>query len=1089
MARILIVDSSPALAMAQAYHLWNAGHEVQTAATGAEGLALASATAPDLIVLECHLPDISGVALLDALREQGIDGPTILVNRQRGERLVLQALQHGIADYLVVAGDAQEALGSAVEALLGAGPAGRPRTSRDAGTGPGGSPPRVPPTAGTAATAATVLVDASGRVLSINDAGRSLLGLEAGQRADAAVLGFARSSGDADAPTPMQAVVASGEPASFELEVAGRFLESSLWPVRGSDDRIAQVAIVCRDVTERGRAERTLQRSEETLKRTVRERAAALVEANARLKQKVTELARAKIALARSEADLVRAQRMAHLGSWELNLRTHTVTCSGEALRMLGIAEAASAVPWEVFLERVHPADLAALRENLERAIREGSAVSMDHRILANSSERVVHIQGEVDAHPPGRPLRMVGTLLDITRRKTAERELQQSRELLQTVFDTYPHWLWVVDGTGRYLMVNRKLAADFQSDAAHWIGRTCAELGRLPPDFCAASRRQEQALLAGVAPQTEPEVHLTGPEGARRTYAVSRVPLRNEHGAAVGIVGIAEDITARIAAEQERRLLATAVSQTAEAIVVADRQGTVQYVNPAAERITGFARDEVLGRPAQFLGREPGGAADSAPVWERLARGESWHGHVASRRRDGRSYIVASTISPIFDVAGELSAYVVVNRDVTRQQQLEADLRQSQKLEAIGTLASGIAHEINNCLTPAMGYAEMLTTQLPSQSPLHAFSAEIRKSVVRARDLIASILTVAHKPTPGVTAVSLSSLASEVMSLIRATLPKSIRIHESRTDPGLFVLADAAQIQTMLMNLCINAGHAMPKGGSLTVALERVHLGGPSSQRPERRAGEYARLTVRDTGVGMDEATRLRVFEPFYTTKEAGKGTGLGLYLVYGIVQEYGGFIDLQSTLGEGTTFEVYLPMAQPAVAAPAPTAVPVDPRGSESVLIVGDEEEIRGYLARQLGDWGYAVTACKNGPEGWDCFQAQPDAFDVVVADFMSPPMRGDELVGHIRSIRPDQPCIVATGFADSMPRPRSGLGANPLTLRKPWTQDELARALRAALAGNPAPAQSQAAPPPAPSAEAARPAATGGGEASRHPPCGCE
>ncbi len=1076
MARILIVEGRSSAAMTQAYQLWNAGHEVETAATGAEALALASATAPDLMVLECHLPDMNGVALLEALRDQGIDAPSILVTSQHDERLVVKAMQPGVADYLVIAADAMEALGSVVETMLNEVHVRRQPTPHAAEREHSEETQRV---LLNASSAATVLVDASGRVLSINEAGRTLLGLEAGQRTDSPVFGFDPPNGDPDAPTLMRAVLETGEPASFELTYKGRYLESSLWPVRGSDDQVARVAIFCRDITERRTAERTLRRSKETLERQVQERTAALVESNAGLQQKVTELARAKIALARSEADLVRAQRMAHLGSWELNLQTQMARCSGEALHILGIAEAAAQLPWEAFLERVHPADRASLQERLERAIRDRSAVSLDHRILTNGSERFVHFQGEVDPRPAGRPLRMVGTLLDITRRKTSERELQQSRELLQTVFDTYPHWLWVVDSEGRFLMVNRKLAADFGIGSSAWIGRSHAELGLLPPDFCAVSRRQEQAVLASAAPQNEPEVHLTGRDGSRRAYAMARVPLRDELGTIVGIVGIAEDITERIAAEQERRLLATAVSQAAEAIVVADRQGTVQYVNPAVERITGYAREEVLGRPAQFLGQEPDPAIGAASVWETLARGDSWQGRVACRRKDGKGYIVASTISPIFDAAGALSAYVVVNRDVTRQQQLEADLRQSQKLEAIGTMVSGIAHEINNILTPVMGYAELLHKQLTPASPLHDYSAEIRKSVLRARDLIASILTVSRKHKPGVTAISLSSLAAEVMSLIRATLPKNIQIQESTAEPDLFVLADAAQIQTVLMNLCINAAHAMPDGGELTVGLQRVELRGEPLPRPERPAGEYARITVRDTGVGMDEATRERVFEPFFTTKESGKGTGLGLYLVYGIVQEYRGFIDLHSVVGAGTTFEVYLPIAQPAAATQAATAAAVDPRGSGSVLVVDDEEEIRSYLTRILGDWGYAVTACKNGQEGWACFQANPAAFAVVITDFMCPPMLGDELVTHIRAIRPDLPCIVATGFAETLQGSRGGLDEATLTLRKPWTQDELAQTLRSALARRPAPAGAAAlAPlPPFPEAAHALPAPAGG------------
>jgi two-component system, cell cycle sensor histidine kinase and response regulator CckA len=455
--------------------------------------------------------------------------------------------------------------------------------------------------------------------------------------------------------------------------------------------------------------------------------------------------------------------------------------------------------------------------------------------------------------------------------------------------------------------------------------------------------------------------------DGSFHTELVVIAPVKNTEGVITHFVAMKEDITERKRIEENHRRLATAVEQSGETIVITDTGGTILYANPAFEKSTGYSRAEAIGKNPRLLKSGKQEARFYREMWDRLARGETWKGHFINQRKDGTLYEEDATISTIRDAHGKIVNYVAAKRDVTREMQLEAQFRQAQKMEAMGTLAGGIAHDFNNILTVIFGYGYMLQMATTKNKDLHDKVAEILLAAKRAKELVQQILTFSRQHEQKREIIRLGPVIKEATKFLRASLPANIQIDMELAEKAPAVLADPTQIYQVVMNLATNALHAMEgQQGRLTIKLEAfVPNETFLANHPKFRSIPYTRLTIADTGHGMDAKTMERIFEPFFTTKPVGKGTGLGLAVVHGIIQSHDGAITVESQIGRGTTFGLFFP-AQTADQMETDVAAGQLPLGNgQKIMVVDDEIPVGAMLQKLLTTLNYQAAVCHRPDE----------------------------------------------------------------------------------------------------------------------------
>ncbi len=508
-------------------------------------------------------------------------------------------------------------------------------------------------------------------------------------------------------------------------------------------------------------------------------------------------------------------------------------------------------------------------------------------------------------------------------------------------------------------------------------------------------------------------------------------------------------DISERKKSQEQRDLLAAAVEQTAESISIADADKLVRYINPAFEKMSGFSREEAIGKRQDLTWRNQCDDASLKEIDSVLETGGVWKGRLTNARKDGTLYESKTVISPVRNADGNITNFVTVKRDITNESRLEKQLIQAQKMQAIGTLAGGIAHDFNNILSAIMGYTEMCLLQAPEDTKIPTRLERVLHACSRAKELVKQILTFSRQTNQEKNRIQIHLIVKEALKLLRATLPSTIEIRQQVASDSGFIWGDPTQIHQVLMNLCTNAAYAMrEKGGTLAIQVEDVELSLEETRKYlDLEPGRYVRLTVGDTGAGMDRQTLARIFEPFFTTKKQGEGAGLGLSVVHGIVKGHGGVIRAYSELGQGSTFQVLLPrVSSDSVAEEKPLA-PL-PGGSERILVVDDEEYIVDMAEEMLINLGYKVTAKTNSLEALKLFDSDPDQFDLVITDQTMPHMTGDDLSEHMLNIRPDIPIILCTGFSEFMTPEKAASSGIKGFIMKPFITREMAVAIREAL-----------------------------------------
>ena len=593
-------------------------------------------------------------------------------------------------------------------------------------------------------------------------------------------------------------------------------------------------------------------------------------------------------------------------------------------------------------------------------------------------------------------------------------------------------------DRAGIILAANLSFSRKFGRTATQLVGTPVTSF--LNPDDI-------PAFLAGLAtPRTGSEQRWFTAQGVR-WFAWEETALRDAAGELIGIRAVGRDMTRQRLAEEQFYRLSRAVEQSPVSIVITDVEGQAQYVNSKFTEMSGRTLEDYLDNSTQVL--RDGHASDEAygEFWQTLRAGGEWRGELSTQRSDGTTVWESVKASCLRSPAGEITNFLCLREDITERKKLEHELRQAHKMESLGTLAGGIAHDFNNLLAIINGYAEFCQQGSPAPAVLQKSLREIHRAAQRASGLVRQILTFSRKAEVRFAPVDLNQLVRDIVAMLSETFPRTVTFNlalEERLPP---LLADQNQLQQIILNLCVNARDAMPGGGVIT--LRTFPQSGAALALPGAdSARDYACLQAGDTGTGMSPEVRARIFEPFFTTKPGNQGTGLGLAVVYGIVVAHHGCIEVESTLGVGSTFNVYLPLAAETPVLATATARGDFPGGDESLLIVDDEASLRALLSAALNGKGYRTTAAASGLEAIELISNSSLSFDAVLLDLNMPGATGIEVLKVIRLCRPGLPVLVISGHITPEIRAEFQQLGQQDFLQKPYNLDEVGRRVRASI-----------------------------------------
>ena len=521
-------------------------------------------------------------------------------------------------------------------------------------------------------------------------------------------------------------------------------------------------------------------------------------------------------------------------------------------------------------------------------------------------------------------------------------------------------------------------------------------------------------------------------------------VPFLNASGKPYQYVAIRSDITERKRAEEQIREQAALLDQAQDAILVRDLDQNILFWNKGAEKIYGWSADEVIGKNAEaLLYREHSKQFDTAR--QEIIQAGEWKGEVHHTRRDGAEIVVESRWTLVRDDHGQPKSILVINTDITEKKRMESQFLRAQRMESIGTLAGGIAHDLNNVLSPIVMAIDMLQLRSTDETS-RKWLEVLRSNAERGGNMVRQVLSFARGVEGERVALQPKHLIKEIVKILRETLPKSIEITFKIPDDLWIISADATQMHQVLMNLCVNARDAMPEGGSISLKAENVFVDeNYARMHIEATAGRFVLLTVSDTGPGMSPEIQSRIFEPFFTTKEMTKGTGLGLSTALSIVKSHGGFINVYSELHRGSQFSVYLPAIETAEGTDAAALQTDLPLGKgELILVVDDEESIREITRGTLETFGYNVLTANDGTEALAIYADKKNEIAVVLTDMVMPFMDGPATIRALQRMNPQIKIIAASGLGTAQRAGEGALEGVSVFLNKPYTAEKLLKTL---------------------------------------------
>jgi|GEM_PF-1228821 len=640
--------------------------------------------------------------------------------------------------------------------------------------------------------------------------------------------------------------------------------------------------------------------------------------------------------------------------------------------------------------------------------------------------------------------------------RKRAEEALRENEEKFRALAENQHDVVWTV---------NEDLEVDYVSPSCFKMTGTTAEetMGANPKDFYTDESYQKILMKLAEERQKAPndmhavvlEVEQYHENGHLFPVEITCMPIIIDNKF-VGVQGISRDITERKKAEKEIRRLSIAVEQSPAVIAITDLNGNLEYVNPKFTELTGYTSEEAVRKNPKIL--KSGDQPDEIykELWATITSGKIWRGEFHNRKKNGELFWEAASISPILDKQGNITHYVKVAEDISERKRaeeekkkLEIKLQHAQKMEAIGTLAGGVAHDLNNILGGLVSYPELLLMQMPEDSPLRKPILTIQKSGEKAAAVVQDLLTLARRGVVVTEAVNLNHVITQYLESPEHENLQSYHpgVHmETHLEKDILnILGSSVHLSKTVMNLVSNAAEAMPEGGALTVSTENRYIDKPIIGYDDVEEGDYVVLTVSDTGTGISPEDMEKIFEPFYTKKKMGRsGTGLGMAVVWGTVKDHNGYIHVQSTEGKGTSFTLYFPVTRKSLEERSEISLKEYMGKGETILIVDDVEEQRKIASGMLKELGYSVASVASGEEAVEYLKT--NKVDLLVLDMiMDPGMDGLDTYKKIIEIHPGQKAVIASGFSETdRAKELQGLGAGAY-IRKPFLLEKIGLAVK--------------------------------------------
>jgi PAS domain S-box-containing protein len=764
--------------------------------------------------------------------------------------------------------------------------------------------------------------------------------------------------------------------------------------------------------------------------------------------QDITAQKMAEAGLKESAYFLRKAQEAAGLGSFKFSFARGSWTGSPQFDEIFGL-DGPRPQGIEAWLELVVPEQRQEVRDAITAELASGRRKFVrDFCIVRrdNGQRRWVTGFGELDCDAQGQPRLLIGMIQDVTARREAEQALRTSEAKLRSIFRATPVGIGVLKD-GLVTEANDVLCAMMGCAHGELVGRRARALFPTLATFDPGGGGSHGAPNGDGPSATE--VVGRRIDGGLFDVRLSFTALDPENLAA-GVTFSATDVTERNRAHDRLRLQSGALEAAANAIIIANRAGQIEWANPAFTATTGYSLKESVGKKVGAVLKS--GRHDVAfyrAMWDTITAGRVWHGEIVNRRKDGSLYTEDMTITPIRSDAGEITHFIAVKQDISQRKALESQFLQAQKMEAVGHLAGGVAHDFNNILAAVMMYLGLLQEEPALERSTLVSLSELEKEVQRGAILTRQLLAFSRQQAMEPALMDLGEVTAGLMKMLRRLLGEHIIMSLDRQEGALLMQGDAGMIEQVVINLCINARDAMPRGGPLTLRTESVEVSAEAAAaRAEAREGRYRRVVVTDGGCGMDEATMARIFEPFFTTKAVGKGTGLGLATVYGVVKQHHGWVEVESAPGRGTTFRVDLPACDEpslAVVTEAPSVQPNEGRG-ETILVTEDEPSLRNVIELSLRRHGYEVITAEYGTEALEQWARHGAAIDLLITDMVMPGgIDGMELAGKLRETKPALKVILCTGYSQVFATEAPDAAARVTLLRKPFNIPHLLAVVR--------------------------------------------
>jgi PAS domain S-box-containing protein len=921
------------------------------------------------------------------------------------------------------------------------------------------------------------LLDPDGRLLEMNAAGLRMIEAESlDQVVGQMVVNLVVPEHCQTFQTMMERVL-NGEATEAEFEIIGlrgsrRWMESHAVPLRNPQGRIIAVLEVTRDVTERKLAEQALHRSSELMKAISLAQSRYL--SNLNVQQVFDQLLTALLSLTESEYGFIGETLYDHNGDPYLKIQAITNIAWNEWSRAFYEKYASTGLEFrnlKTLFGRVMTSRQMVISNDPLNDSRRGG-LPEGHPAL-NAFMGLPFFQGEKMVGMVGIANRAGGyaeslaeflspfltTCANIIeayrndqRRRWAEERLRQSEERYRILFETSPDALALFDPRMKLLMVNQNSVEMYGYESAEeMIGRPGRSF--LAPEDWTRAREQFSSLRENGSYRN---VEFTGlrKDGSRFPVDLSASLIVDSDGRYQAIIGVSRDITERKRAEALLRAAEeryrSIIQNAVYGIYLSSPEGKFIEVNPALVRMLGYDSAQEL-MAVDIVNDIYVDKDERARLVNHHRDSKSLDGiEVRWKRKDGRVIDVRLSGAFLRDESGQNKGVEVIVEDITERKLLEEQLRQSQKMEAIGRLAGGVAHDFNNLLTAINGYAEVVLMQLTQNNLLYKDIEEIRKAGQRAASLTNQLLAFSRRQIIQPRVLNINSVINDSLKMLRRLIGEDIELLTSLSPEAKRIKADPGQIEQVIMNLAINARDAMPQGGRLTIETRNVYLDeGFARKHSGARLGRYVMLAISDTGCGMNQETRLRVFEPFFTTKDVGKGTGLGLSTVYGIVKQSGGHIQVESQVGAGAVFRIYLPMVdQEAEEQSSKPAASSNLTGSETILIVEDEESVRKLARIILTVQGYTVIEAASGPEALEMVRKSP--VDLLITDVVMPQMSGRELAERFSREHPTMKVLYISGYLDEVMGHHGVIDTGLPLLTKPFSPEALTEKVRVVLDG---------------------------------------